>query len=123
MSVIPEATLLLVVDNDATRHPGLDWLEEAGYRVSTASTLKAVEHACRNENLDMILVADAVEPKMKKAIGLTIRHFFPYTPILQMGRTRPDMAGNCFVSGESREDVLRAVFRILRRDDIRPAAI
>ena len=75
------------------------------------------------EKFDMVLVADAVEPRMKKAIGLMIRHFLPNAPILQIGRTRPDLDGNCFVTSGSREDVLRSVFRILNSDDIPPAAL
>jgi hypothetical protein len=61
---------------------------------------------------------------MKKAIGHTVRHYLPETPILQMGRIRPDIEGNSFVTGDSREGVLESVLKILkRRDDIRPAAI
>jgi hypothetical protein len=52
-----------------------------------------------------------------------VRHFFPDAPILQMGRIRPDIDGDCFVTGESREDLLHSVSRILRRDEIRPAAL
>jgi CheY-like chemotaxis protein len=123
MHPIPAASLLLVVASDAARQPGLGWLEGAGYRVSAATSLKEVEQACHAESFDMVLVADAVEPRMKKAIGLAVRHFLPQAPILQIGRTRPDMEGDCFVTGDSREDVLRSVSQILRRDEIRPAAI
>lgn len=119
----PPASLLLVVATEAARRTGLEWLERAGYRVSAASSLEEVEQACHTQNFDMVLVADAVEPRMKKAIGLAVRHFLPEAPILQIGRTRPDMDGNCFVTGDSREDVLRSVSKILRRDEIRPAAI
>ncbi len=123
MHAIPAASLLLVVATDAARRLGLEWLERAGYRVSAASSLKEVEQACNDQHFDMVLVADAVEPRMKKAIGLAVRHFLPETPILQIGRTRPDLDGNCFVTGESREDILSSVLKILRRDEIRPAAI
>jgi CheY-like chemotaxis protein len=123
MHTIPAPSLLLVVASDATRQPILGWLERAGYRVCSAISLKEVEQACRAGSFDMVLVADAVEPRMKKAIGLAVGHFLPETPILQIGRTRPDMDGNCFVTGDSREDVLRSVSQILRRDEIRPAAI
>jgi hypothetical protein len=116
------ASLLLVVDAGSSllHH---DWLERAGYRVTSASTLKEVEQACNAEKFDMVLVADALEPRMKKAIGLMIRHFLPNAPILQLGRTRPDLDGNCFVTSGSREDVLRSVSRILSRDEIPPAAL
>ena len=123
MYAIPAASLLLVVATDAARQLGMDWLEPAGYRVSAACSLKEVEQACRSHHFDMVLVADAVEPRMKKAIGLAVRHFLPDAPILQIGRVRPDLDGNCFVTGESREDVLNSVSKILRRDEIRPAAI
>jgi CheY-like chemotaxis protein len=123
MYAIPAASLLLVVATDAARRLGLEWLEPAGYRVSAASSLKEVEQACHTQRFDMVLVADAVEPRMKKAIGMAVRHFLPDAPILQIGRVRPDLDGNCFVTGESREDVLRSVSRILRHDEIRPAAI
>jgi hypothetical protein len=53
-----------------------------------------------------------------------VRHYLPEAPILQMGRIRPDMDGNSFVTGDSREGVLESVSKILmRRDEIRPAAI
>jgi CheY-like chemotaxis protein len=123
MCAIPAASLLLVVATEAARQLGLEWLEPEGYRVSAVSSLKEVEQACHAQHFDMVLMADAVEPKMKKAIGLAIRHFLPEAPILQIGRVRPDIDGNCFVTGESREDILSSVSRILRRDEIRPAAI
>jgi hypothetical protein len=113
----------LVAATDTARRLSLEWLERAGYFVSAASSLKEVEQACNARRFDIVLVTDAVEPRMKKAIGLAVRHFLPEAPILQIGRTRPDMDGNCFVTGESREDVLTSVLRILRRDEIRPAAI
>ncbi len=123
MHPVPAASLLLIVATDPARQLGVEWLERAGYRVSAARSLKEVEQACHDQHFDMVLVADAVEPKMKKAIGLAVRHFLPEAPILQIGRTRPDLDGNCFVTGESREDILSSVSKILRRDEIRPAAI
>src|SRR5262249_25952843 len=98
-------------------------LAKAGYHVRRAGSLKEVEQACHSERFDLILVADALEPKVKRAIGMTIRHFLPEAPILQMGRTRPDIEGNCFVTGSSEKDVLRAIRRILRHDEIPPAAL
>jgi hypothetical protein len=122
MPPVSSASLLLVVDAGASPLHR-NWLERAGYRVSSVSTLKEVEQACNAEKFDMVLVADALEPRTKKAIGLMIRHFLPNAPILQLGRTRPDLDGNCFVTGGSREDVLRSVSRILSRDEIPPAAL
>jgi CheY-like chemotaxis protein len=120
----PPAVLLLIVATEPALRLRLDWLERAGYSVRTASSLKDVDQACHSQCFDVVLVADSVEPKMKKAIGLTVRHYLPDAPILQMGRTRPDIDGNCFVTGDSREGVLKSVSKILRyRDTIRPAAI
>jgi CheY-like chemotaxis protein len=122
MHPIP-ASLLLVVASEAALRLRLEWLERAGYKVKPATSLKDVEQACHAQKFDIVLLADAVEPKMKKAIGLTVRHFFPNAPILQMGRIRPDIDGDCFVTGDSREDLLQSVSKILRRDEIRPAAL
>ena len=123
MDPIPAASLLLVVATEAALRLRSNWLVRAGYKVSPATSLKDVEQACHNREFDMVLLADAVEPKMKKAIGMTVRHFFPEAPILQMGRIRPDIEGACFVTGDSREDLLSSVSKILRNDEIRPAAI
>jgi len=119
----PAASLLLVMATDAAVRLYSQSLEGAGYRVRPAGSLKDVEQACHNERFDLILVADALEPKVKRAIGLTIRHFLPEAPILQIGRTRPDIEGNCFVTGTAADDVLRAIRRILRHDEIPPAAL
>jgi len=120
----PPATLLLIVATEPALRLRLDWLERAGYRVRTACSLKEVDQACHSQPFDIVLIADSVEPRMKKAIGHTVRHHLPEAPILQMGRIRPDMDGNSFVTGDSREGVLQSVLKILMcRDEIRPAAI
>ena len=120
----PPATLLLIVATEPALRLRLDWLERAGYRVRTAGSLKEVDQACHSQPFDIVLIADSVEPRMKKAIGHTVRHHLPEAPILQMGRIRPDMDGNSFVTGDSREGVLQSVLKILMcRDEIRPAAI
>jgi len=121
--VLPAALLLIVATEPALRLR-LEWLERAGYRVRTACSLKEVDQACQGQIFDVVLIADSVEPRMKKAIGHAVRHHLPEAPILQMGRVRPDMEGNSFVTGDSREGVLQSVSRILQRqDEIRPAAI
>jgi len=122
MHRIPAATLLVVAIEPALRLRS-DWLERAGYEVRPACSLKDVEQACHTTNFDLVLVSDAVDQRMKKAIGMAVRHFLPDAPILQLGRIRPDIDGNSFVTGESREDMLQSVVKILRRDDIPPAAI
>ena len=116
------AFLLLIVDDNTSRVPR-EWLEQAGHRVRPASSLKEVEQACHAQKFDMVLVADTLDPRMKKAIGLMIRHFLPDAPILQVGRTHPDLEGNTFVTGDSCEEVVRSVSRILSREDIPPAAL
>jgi CheY-like chemotaxis protein len=101
----------------------LEWLERAGYRVKTACSLKEVDQACQGQAFDIVLIADSVEPRMKRAIGHAVHFHNPDAPILQIGRIRPDMEGNSFVTGDSREGVLQSVMNILnRRDEIRPAA-
>jgi CheY-like chemotaxis protein len=122
-NTLPAALLLIVATEPALRLR-LEWLERAGYRVRTACSLKEVDQACQAQIFDVVLIADSVEPRMKKAIGLAVRHHLPEAPILQMGRVRPDIDGNSFVTGDSREGVLQSVSKILlRRDEIRPAAI
>jgi CheY-like chemotaxis protein len=120
----PPATLLLIVATEPALRLRLEWLERAGYHVRAACSLKEVDQACTSQPFDIVLIADSVEPRMKKAISHTVRHYLPEAPILQMGRIRPDIDGNSFVTGDSREGVLESVSKILRRrDDIRPAAI
>src|SRR6202020_577487 len=115
------AALLLIVATEPALRLRLDWLERAGYHVRTACSLKEVDQACNTEPFDVVLIADSVEPRMKKAIGLTVRHYLPEAPILQMGRIRPDIDGNSFVTGDSREGVLESVLKLLKRpDEIRP---
>jgi CheY-like chemotaxis protein len=122
-NALPAALLLIVATEPALRLR-LEWLERAGYRVRTACSLKEVDQACQAQIFDVVLIADSVEPRMKKAIGLAVQHHLPEAPILQMGRVRPDIDGNSFVTGDSREGVLQSVSKILlRRDEIRPAAI
>ncbi|HLW51806.1 MAG TPA: hypothetical protein VKW06_03095 [Candidatus Angelobacter sp.] len=122
-TISADASLLLIMATDAAVRMRREWLQRAGYKVSPACSLKDVEQACTSGRFDMVLVADGVDQRMKKAIGLTVRQHFPEAPILQMGRYQPDIDGTCFVTGDSQEDILRSVDQILRRDEIRPAAI
>src|ERR1700748_2971557 len=90
------ATLLLIVATEPALRLRLDWLERAGYRVRTACSLKEVDQACNGQPFDIVLIADSVEPRMKKAIGHAVRHHLPEAPILQMGRIRPGIDGHSF---------------------------
>ena len=92
-NALPPALLLIVATEPALRLR-LEWLERAGYRVRTACSLKEVDQACQGQIFDVVLIADSVEPRMKKAIGHSVRHHLPEAPILQMGRIRPDLDGN-----------------------------
>jgi len=117
------AALLLIVATEPALRLRLEWLERAGYHVKTACSLKEVDQACQGQVFDIVLIADSVEPRMKKAIGHAVHYHNPDAPILQIGRIRPDMEGNSFVTGDSREGMLQSVMNILnRRDEIRPAA-
>jgi DNA-binding NtrC family response regulator len=111
------AALLLIVATEPALRLRLEWLERAGYRVKTACSLKDVDLACQGQIFDIVLIADSVEPRMKKAISHAVRHHLPEAPILQMGRIRPDIDGNSFVTGDSREGVLQSVSQILERRD------
>src|SRR5260370_33253102 len=97
----PTAFLLLIMATDEALRLYSESLEEAGYAVQSASSLKDVEQACNTGNFDLSLVADTFDPKMKQAVGATERHFFPETPILQMGETRTDNKGISFSAGST----------------------
>src|SRR5260370_24630790 len=103
----PTAFLLLIMATDEALRLYSESLEEAGYAVQSASSLKDVEQACNTGNFDLILVADTFDPKMKQAVGATVRHFFPETPILQMRRAHPHIEEDNFVTGSSRYAVPR----------------
>ena len=68
------AALLLIVATEPALRLRLEWLERAGYRVRTACSLKEVDQACQGQIFDVVLIADSVEPRMKKAIGHAVRH-------------------------------------------------
>src|SRR6476646_8154377 len=106
------AALLLIVATEPALRLRLEWLERAGYRVKTACSLKDVDLACQGQIFDVVLIADSVEPRMKKASGQAVSHHLPEARILQMGRIRPEIDDNSFVTCDSREGLLQSVSKI-----------
>jgi len=93
-------------------------LEDAGYRVVTASTIAAVAKGCKENNINLVLIGYSVRPSDKRRMFLEAREHCK-TPVLELySDEAPHLVSETRTfqhHAETPHDFLQAVSNILRR--------
>ena len=66
-------------------------LEDAGFNVTSAATLREAEHICRRAGFDLILIGQNYSGDEKRRIGQAVRTLLPQAPILELCRISPEI--------------------------------
>ncbi len=92
-------------------------LENAGYRVFPASSVREVEKGCKENDIHLVLVGYSVPPSRKRRIFMAARKHCK-TPILELFSTgEPELVQQSHAyahHAEVPEDFLEAVYSILK---------
>ncbi len=92
-------------------------LENAGYRVFPASTVREVEKGCKENEIHLVLVGHSVPPSRKRRIFMAARKYCK-TPILELFSTgEPELVQQSHTyihHAQVPEDFLQAVESILK---------
>ena len=75
-------------------------LEEEGYDVISLTTLQELEATCSSSAFDLVVIGPAVGPRMKLTISDLLRKCHCDSPILELGRTAPEIA-NAYAATET----------------------
>ena len=66
-------------------------LEDAGFNVTSAGTLREAEHICRRSGLDLILIGQNFSGDDKRRLAQSVRTLLPQTPIIELCRISPEI--------------------------------
>lgn len=88
-------------------------LEEEGYDVVSVTTLQELEAICRSNAFDLVVIGPAVGPRMKLTIADVLRKSRCHSPILELGRTSPEIAGAHAVIETNSYEWLLAISQLL----------
>jgi len=89
-------------------------LEDSGFTVTSAATLREAEHICRRASFDLILIGQNYASEEKRRIAHAVRTLLPETPILELCRISPEIPSPEHVLYHpSPEDIVEAVRTIL----------
>ena len=88
-------------------------LEEEGYEVVSVTTLQELEATCRSNVFDLVVIGPAVGPRMKLSISDVLRKCRCYSPILELGRTLPEIANARAVTETNHYEWLLAIAQLL----------
>jgi hypothetical protein len=66
-------------------------LEDSGFTVTSAATLREAEHICRRASFDLILIGQNYASEEKRRIAHAVRTLLPETPILELCRISPEI--------------------------------
>ncbi len=88
-------------------------LEEEGYDVVSVASLQELEATCANNVFDLVVIGPAVGPHMKLTISEVLRKYRCHGPILELGRTSPEIANAHAVTETSPYEWLLAIARLL----------
>lgn len=66
-------------------------LEDAGFNVTSAATLREAEHICRRAGFDLVLIGQNYSAADKRRLAQSVRTLMPQTPILELCRISPEI--------------------------------
>ncbi len=90
-------------------------LEEEGYDVASLTTLQELEATCRSNAFDMVVIGPAVGPRMKLTISDVLRKCHCNGPVLELGRTTPEIASAHALTETNHYEWLLAISRLLSK--------
>jgi CheY-like chemotaxis protein len=83
--------ILNIVPVDNLRRTRAMLLEDAGFNVTSAGTLREAEHICRRAGFDLILIGQNFSGEDKRRLAQSVRTLLPQTPILELCRISPEV--------------------------------
>jgi DNA-binding response OmpR family regulator len=107
-------TILSIRSKEAVESTRL-LLEQQGFRVISATDFKQVEAACAEAQFDLVLIGDAIEPKIKKAIVALLRDRRSAAPVLELYHGKPELEDVYSVDAVSPDDLIASVNRVLKQ--------
>jgi hypothetical protein len=66
-------------------------LEEAGFNVTSAASLRETEHICRRASFDLIVIGQNFSGDDKRRIATAVRTILPGAQILELCRISPEI--------------------------------
>jgi hypothetical protein len=112
-------TILSITFRDQIAEQTHRLLEQNSFAVVVASDFRELEELCVRGEFDVALVESEIRPKIKRAIGRVLHVNCPQAPVLEMCAGAPEIAGAEPVSSERFGDIVPAIHKSLRRQDLK----
>lgn len=114
-------TILSITFRDQTAEHTQRLLEQNSFSVVTVSDFKHLEEFCSKGKFDLALVEAEIMPKVKKAIGLLLRNYCPWAPVVEMFSGKPHIPGAEPVAVDHFADLVPTINRALSQRQLRSA--
>jgi DNA-binding response OmpR family regulator len=109
--------ILSIVGDAGLRKARRMLLQAQGFEIISAGDFREVREACETYAFDLVIIGHSLDPKIKRAIAVSIRESNPDTPILEMCLVSPEIKGAEYSTSDSPADLIAAVRRILQVED------
>jgi hypothetical protein len=107
------ARILSVASSEILKTTRQLLLEQQGFSVCSALTLKEVETLGKDEKVDLALIGHGFRGPDKRKIAHMVNHYFPGLPILEMCFHSPEIPGADFVLSDSPHELITAIKHVL----------
>lgn len=90
MTVSPRmAYTLIIAQSQFAAEAMQKALQQRGHFVVAATDFDQVRKSCSNLNFDLVVIGDAISPRIKKALALELREYCGQSPLLEICKSEP----------------------------------
>jgi hypothetical protein len=114
-------TILSITFRDQTAEDTQRLLEQNSFSVVTVTDFKRLEEFCSKGKFDLALVEAEIMPKVKKAIGLLLRNYCPWAPVVEIFSGQPHIAGAEPIASDQFSELVPTINRTLSQRQLRSA--
>lgn len=122
----PTAIVAYILVVAASRFAGDAMKSALGKRrhtVISATDFRQVQQSCKDMRFDLVVIGEAVPPRIKKALILELRKYCVESPILEVCAAKPCIAEADYVlQSDSYEKLAQGIHEILQRKPRRKRA-
>lgn len=91
-------------------------LQQRGHFVVAATDFDQVRKSCSNLSFDLVVIGDAISPRIKKALAIELREYCGKAPLLEICKSEPCIREADYVlNSDGYEALSQRIHQILMR--------
>lgn len=115
--LISVASTLIIAYSSFAAEAMKEALQKRGHAVIAATDFGKVRKSCNDLRFDLVVIGDAIPPRIKQALSIDLKRYCPDSPVLEICASQPCIAdADYFLQQDTFEALSQKISEILHAE-------